>query len=396
MANWWARLLSRFWVLPALCCATALVLGLVVPQIDHAIGDRRALLFGGGPNGARSLLTAITTAMISVTGVIFSITVVVLQLASSQFSPRVLRSFLASRVTQMTLGVFSGTFLYSIVVLRSVRGDAGVAAFVPQLAITGAFLSVVASVAMFLAYIHHITESIRVTTIISSVGTETREVIEKPREGVPESPTGATLTLPPANDTVHSAGHGVVTMIDVPRLIRLAHGHDVVFELLTRMGDFVAEGMPLVDIHGNAEQLDHDAVRSALRLASDRSMHDDVAFGFRQLVDIAERALSAAVNDPTTAVQVLDEIHDLLRTLAVLPDPPVVRVDHDDDVRLLLRERTFAEFLDLGIDEIAHYGAEHVQVPARIRDMLVDLKLAGRPQHQAAITAKQCAVASKQ
>ncbi len=278
----------------------------------------------------------------------------------------------------------------------SLRGDAGVNAFVPQLAITGAFLLVVASVGMFLAYIHHITQAIRVTTIISSVGTETREVIGNPRVGVPESPTGATLTLPPANDTVHSAGHGVVTMIDVPRLIRLAHGHDVVFELLTRMGDFVAEGMPIVDIHGNAEQLDHDAVRAALLLATDRSMHDDVAFGFRQLVDIAERALSAAVNDPTTAVQVLDEIHDLLRRLAVLPDPPVVRVDHDDVVRLWLRERKFAEFLDLGIDEIAHYGAEDLQVHARIREMLVDLKSAGRLQHQAAITAKQRQVATKQ
>ncbi len=140
MRRCWTRLWGHFWLLPALCTAAAFGLALLVPSLDAAFAENLPFAFAGGPDGARSLLAAITTVMITFNGVVFSITIVALQLASSQFSPQVLPTFLDSRITPAGLGVFTGTFVYALVVLRAVRGqDAD--AFVLQLGVTGAFSS---------------------------------------------------------------------------------------------------------------------------------------------------------------------------------------------------------------------------------------------------------------
>ena len=161
-----------FWAVPLALATTSIALGLGLPMLDEAAWRGIPVLFQGGPDGARSLLGTIASAMISVTGLVFSITMVVLQLASSQFTPRVLGTFLDSRITQVTLGVFTGTFLYALTVLRSVRGASeGIEEFVPQLATSVAFAGVVASVGCFLAFIHHITQSVRVDHVITTGGT---------------------------------------------------------------------------------------------------------------------------------------------------------------------------------------------------------------------------------
>lgn len=390
MAGWvesaWKALASRFWVIPALCCAAALAAGLVLPELDELVGDEVTFLFTGGPAGARSLLSAITTSMISVTGLVFSITVVVLQLASSQFSPRVLRTFLKSRVTQWTLGVFTATFLYALVVLRSVRGGDGIEPFVPPLAVTGAFVLVLVSVGLFLAYIQHITQAIRASTIVANVGAETLELIDRLRD----DSGGAPAAVPgPSTGTVSSARGGVVTSLDQDALVCAAERADLVLAMLVQVGQFVARGMPVVAVHGGTGELDEDAVRDAVRLAPDRDMDADIAFGLRQLVDIAERALSPGINDPTTAVQALDQVHDILRRLAVLPDPSVVRLDAAGVPRLLLLEPRFTDLLDLALDEILQYGHDAIPVQQRVDELLADLHLAARTGHRPAIAAKR-------
>lgn len=393
-------LAARFWVIPAACCSVAFVLGLVLPEVDERLADDVPLLFGGGPDGARSLLSAITTSMISVTGLVFSITVVVLQLASSQFSPRILRTFLSSRLTQLTLGVFTATFLYSIVVLRSVRGDeASGDEFVPQLSVTGSFVLVLASVGLFLAYIHHITQSIRVSNVVSAVGAEARSTIERVRGERDATQRDATRSadLPaggPVSRFVHSPEHGVLVRVNADDLVELARQHGVQLDLLLPVGDFAAEGMPLVAVHGVADGLADQQVWAALALAPERTMEQDVAFGFRQLVDIAEKALSPGVNDPTTAVQALDEMHDLLRRLAAAPDPRPARRDDAGVARLVLPERNFAELLSLAFDEIVHYGADSQRVLRHIRRILDDLGNAALSPHLPAIAAMRRRVAA--
>ena len=392
----WHRLWQPFWVLPALCCVVAFALGAILPEVDGAFVSGNVLVFGGGPDGARSLLSAIVTSMISVTGLVFSITVVSLQLASSQFSPRVLRTFLDSRVTQLTLGLFAGTFLYSLVVLRSVRGDSDVPAFVPQLSVTGAFVLVVASVGMFVVYIHHITNSIRVVTIISAVGDETRSLIARLKDGDDdESRRDPKLGEP--TRVIASSGHGVVTEVRRQALVRRAQHSGAVLEVLPAIGDFVASGMPLVAVHGdqgNGDELDDAAVRDAVRLEPERSMQEDIGFGFRQLVDIAERALSPGINDPTTAIQVIDQLHDLLRSLAVQPDPGHVHTDGDGQPRLVVRRVPFAGVLRLAVEEITHYGRDAVRIRARLSDMLDDLASVASPEHRSDISAVRQQMAS--
>lgn len=170
----WRDLWSPFWAVPVACVVAALVLGVVLPIAEEGFDAELPYVFQGGPSGARGLLGNIATGMISMTGLVFSITMVILQLASSQFSPRVLGNFLGSRITQATFGVFTATFVYALTVTRYVRGDYGeTSAFVPQVSVTLAFLLVVACVGCFLAFIHHITTSIQVSKVISGIGDRT-------------------------------------------------------------------------------------------------------------------------------------------------------------------------------------------------------------------------------
>ncbi|MGB3764641.1 MAG: DUF2254 family protein, partial [Ornithinimicrobium sp.] len=185
----WRRAFSPFWMVPAMCCLLALAAGLLLPQVDEELGQYVPFLFQAGPDGARSMLSTIAGAMISVTGLVFSITIVVLQLASSQFSPRVLRTFLDDRTPQLTLGIFSASFVYALTVMRDVSGSTdGSAGSVPQIALTVAFVLVLASVGLFLAFIHHITQSISVDTILRTVGEETLALVHRGRPTSEEHP----------------------------------------------------------------------------------------------------------------------------------------------------------------------------------------------------------------
>ncbi len=377
--RWWRRIWSPFWVLPAVCCLGALVLALLLPQVSWTFPDVASRVFAGGVPGARSVLSVIATAMISVTGVVFSITVVALQLASSQFSPRVLRTFLDSRTTQVTLGVFLGTFIYSIVVLGAV-GDGEVSP-VPQIAVTAAFAMVITSTGLFILYIHHITNALRVVTIISAVGDETRRLIQRLRPEEDESvPVPEPGLMTAQQTTVSGHGHGAVTAINYGALVRLAAQGDRLIEVVPAIGDFVAEGMPIGVVHGQPEEDDEAKVNAAVRMEPERSMEADIGFGFRQLVDIAERALSPGINDPTTAIQVVDELNSLLREAGKRADPDPVHTDEAGAYRVVERVTAFEDLVRLAVLEIAHHGRHSTRVRVRLEALLDDLSRAVRPE----------------
>lgn len=382
-------LLGPFWVVPALWCLGAVTLGLLIPKLEQGSAGFLPLIFEGGPEGARTVLSTVAGAMISVTGLVFSITIVVLQLASSQFSPRVLRTFLESRITQHTLGVFAASFLYALTVLRAIVDTPG--STVPQVGVTVAYLLVLGAVAMFLAFIHHITRAIAVRNVITLAADETRTLLRRGQTEAADLPsTLAPLPLLGHQAVVVALRSGYLDTIDQHLLCELASRHDARIELRHQLGGFVPEGAPIAVVHGaGAASVDWDAeVARGLGLSRSRTMQQDVSFGFRQLVDIAERALSAGINDPTTAVQVVDELHDLLRRMAGLAESYPVRYDDSGTPRLVLTERTFRDYLDLAVDEIAHYGADDVQVPRRLDAMLVDLEVAARPEHRPEVAAK--------
>ena len=315
------ELRSMFWLVPAACVAVAIGAAVGLVALDQVLRPvSTGVLFPGPPEGARSFLSSITQAMIAFTGLVFSITIVVLQLTSGQFSPRVLRAFLRDRAIQFALGVFVSTFVYAMVVQRAVTGSAGHDPFVPRIAVTGAFVLVLASVGLFIFYIHHVANMIRVATIVTTLGAESRELLER-RYPAGQPAAGPAPGLGPAGRTVAAARAGVLVSVNEAALVRLASQAGCVVELAARVGDFLPQGAPLARIHPDGDQtgpgIDEARLLGEVAQDTERTMEQDLAFGFRQLVNIAERALSPATNDPTTACQALDMLHDLLRRLSV-------------------------------------------------------------------------------
>ncbi len=379
---------SEFWLVPALCVVAAIGLGAGLIAVDHALPwtSGAAFLYPGPPAGARSYLSSIVTAMIAFTGLVFSITIVVLQLTSGQFSPRVLRMFLSDRTIQFTLGVFVATFVYALVVQRAVLGDDTQSVAVPRIAVTMAFVFVLASVGLFIRYIDHMVNMIRVASIIDAIADESRTLLERlypPRAEVLD-PTGP---LPEATRHVPAPRPGVLVSVNESGLARLATDAGCVITLCLRVGDFTPVGAPLFTVNGDPDDFDSLAARACRQVALDieRTMEQDLAFGFRQLIDIAERALSPSVNDPTTACQSIDALHDLLRRLATRPNPPQHVSASDGALGLIVPRYRFADLLALTVGEIWHYGREAAQVPARLAAMLADLTDAARPEHRAAV-----------
>ena len=392
LAGFLDRVRTGFWAVPAACVAVAIALAVGLVALDRSLSDDLGrLTFGAGPDGAREVLSAITTSMITFTGLVFSITIVVLQLTSSQFSPRVLRTFLRDRQTQLSLGVFIATFVYAVLVLRTVNGlDDDT--FVPAVATTVGMLLLLVSVGVFVGYIHHIATAIQVSSILQSIWEETRDVLEKrfPR-GLTPTPAVARPRGTPVAE-LPSTGTGVLTGVDAPTLVRLACDADVVLVSDLAVGGFVPEGAPMVEVHGgNAEALQGRSVVRAFGLAPERTMQADVAFGFRQLVDISTRALSPGVNDPTTAVQALDKLHDLLRRLVTRSFPTAVHADAEGRIRLHLPPPLLEDYLARALDEAEHYGGDVLQVNQRIDSMLADLRAAALPEHRAVLDARLAA-----
>ena len=386
---------NGFWAVPTLFVALSAALAFGMVQLDRALAEGLGrVTFGAGADGAREVLGAITTSMITFTGLVFSITIVVLSLSSSQFSPRVLRTFLRDRQTQISLGVFIGTFVYAVLVLRTVSGlDDDI--FVPALSTTVGVLLLLVCVGVFVAYIHHITSMIQISSILASISGETRTVLEK------ELPTG----LPPTPLVVRPRGpvavlpahrSGVLLDLDIGGLVRLARDADVALVSKLHYGAFVPEGAPLLEVHrGDAARLDAKAAVHAFRLGQERTMQRDVAFGFRQLADIAAKALSPGVNDPTSAVQALDGMHDLLRRLATRTLPTGAHADAEGQIRLYLPQPHFADYLSLALDESDQYGADSIQVQQRITALLEDVRAAALPEHRAPLDARIAARAEK-
>jgi uncharacterized membrane protein len=368
---------SSLWFIPSAFVVAAVLLWLLFGAIDRGVdGDDALLAYRGGPDGAQVVLSAIATSMIAFTGVVFSITIVVLQLASGQFSPRVLRTFLRDRATQSSLGIFIATFVYALLVLRDVRtASSGETAYVPGVSVSMALVVLAISLGVFVYYIHHIAQAIRVGWIVDAVADETRrsiahQFLDAPDEGLElTAPTGAPTQV------LMTPVPGVVQAVGKRALVALAQRADCVLVMEPSVGDFVPAGAPLLHVYAH-RPLDEAAVHEALEefaLGSERTMEQDPAFGFRQIVDIAVRGLSPAVNDPTTAVQCLDHLHDLLRNLAGRPFRSGRLGDDEGRLRLVVPPPSWEDYLDLALDEIRHYGATSLQVVRRIRAILDDL-----------------------
>jgi len=379
------RLRQSLWFIPSIGSVAAGIVALVMVGLSALLEDagiHLPLVFEAGADGARAMLQAIAGSVITVAGVVFSITIVALQLTSTQFSPRVLRNFLRDRPTQFVLAVFMGTFVYALLVLRTIHtGTNGDSFFVPNVAVTGALVLGFASLAMLIFYIHHISVRIQVGSILAAVTAETFETIddigEELREPEREATNGAAAAAdgPPrevkeADFTrplrVRARSSGYVRIVALKGLFETASENDIVVRCLVAPGDWVQAGAPLLDVAEVDELPDGIAERlvSQVTVGSQRTMQQDVAFGVQQLVDIAVKALSPGINDPTTAIQCLDRLTQVLVAVGERRDPPHLLRDEEGVVRVVLRFPGFDELTHEAFRQVRQYAA-HTPVVLR-------------------------------
>lgn len=381
------RVRTSLWFVPALAVVLGAALSFVLVAVDREIPQERTAwyLFGGGPDSARNLLSTIAGAVITSISLIFSVTMVVLQLASAQYSPRVLRTFIRDRLVQAVLGVYIATFVYSLLVLPEVRSEeANAPAFVPAIAVSVSLALALVSLALFVRYIDHIAHSIRAVTLLSAVAEETRETLGRmyPDELGEDADEAMLDELPATTGVVHAEDRpGVVVAVDEDRLLQAAREADVVVVIVPMVGEFVPTRGRLFEVVGDLSDRHREEMLRCVGIARERTMHQDPGFGFRQIVDIAERALSPGVNDPTTAVQAVDELHDLLRRLADRRFPSQARVDDDGALRVVAPRYDWDDYVGLAFDEIRQYGRGSIQVARRLRGALEDL-LDMAPEHR--------------
>jgi uncharacterized membrane protein len=372
----WEYLRSSLWFLPTLLVGVGVALAVALIESESFV-EREQLttrwprLFGAGAEGSRGMLAAIASSMITVAGVAFSITVVAFTLASSQYTSRILRNFMRDRSNQAVLGVFLGVFAYCLVVLRTIRGgDEEV--FVPSVAVLVAVLLAFVAIGFLVFFIHHIASSIQASYIIEGASEETIGAIERlfPEENradveTPLSapiPTQANWRMIPARTT------GYIQGIDEDSFNRVATESQTMIRMERTIGDFVIEATPLAFIAGGKETTTELAgtINAACTIGRYRTVYQDVAFGIRQIVDIALKALSPGINDTTTAVICIDFLGAILVRLA----PRSLETARSRHQRVILPRQTFAGFLGDAFAQIRQNADGNVAVLKRLLEIL--------------------------
>ena len=373
--------------MPAVFGVAAAIGALLAVALDRRLAEEglEFFRFGGTAEGARSVLSAVAQSMLTFTGLVFTITMLVLQLAANQLSPRVMRTYLRDRKNQVVLGLFVATFLFTLVVLREVRSPDGDEGFVPGVAVWVSFALLVASIGAFVFYIDHMAHAIRASTVIANIGDEARQALDRlyPADGADNSAQPEDRDLGTLVREVHADRSGVLMGIDDDALVEVMHNRGMAAKVIPTVGDFMTRGSVLFQLFEptrdpGTRRTEHgrdidDQLRGALTIGNERTMQQDLAFGLRQLVDIGARALSPGTNDPTTAVQAIDQVHDLMRQLVRRPFPSPLRRDTDGVVRLSRPTHGWEAYVALAFDELRLYGAGHLQVTRRLAFALRDL-----------------------
>ncbi len=373
----WNELRASLWFLPGLIVACSVALAVALVEVDGRVRPeflaQYPRLFGAGAEGSRGMLGAIAGSMITVAGVTFSINIVALSLASSQYTPRILRNFMSDRANQAVLGVFVGVYTYCLVVMRTVRGgDEGV--FVPSLSVAFAVVLAVLAIGFLIFFIHHTAASIQASSVIASAARETTAAVDRlfPQEmgrGADETasaPAGEEAAGGVWQEVV-STSTGYVQSVDDDALLGLAVEYETVLRMECGVGDFVVEGGPLASLALDRPPDEATAARlaGAYTVRRFRTVEQDAAFGVRQIVDIALKALSPGVNDTTTAVTCVDYLSAVCARVAGRRTPDARRY-HEGRLRVLARGATFESLLDEAFDQIRESAEGNAAVILRM------------------------------
>jgi uncharacterized membrane protein len=400
----WRReeLRTNLWVVPIAEIVAAALLFAVTYALDRAAyhGDITfpAWVDSGSADAARQILTAIAAALITVVGLVFSIVIVALTLASTQFGPRMLRNFIRDRGVQLTLGTFVATFFYCILVLGSVsHGSNGGGAFVPHLSITVALALTLVDLGVLVFFIDRVTKSIQLPEVIAGIAADLSGAIQLEFGNGGDDVRGALAAagdIPARIETdgvdIPAARSGYLQFLRYPTLVDIAAEADAVVALLHRPGHFVVRGLPLArvwppDAAGEvARGLDEVHATGA-----HRTLRQDLAFAIDQMVEIAIRALSPAVNDTFTALTCIDWLTDGLCTITASWSSRRVHFDANGKVRVIAAEASYERYVDRSFDKIRQAGRGMPAVMIRQLDSLARvMENASTPEQRAALLAQ--------
>lgn len=373
----WDNLRSSFWFLPSLIVVDSIVVALALIEADFVWGDHFRVqwprLFGVGAEGARQVLSTLAGSMMTVLGITFSMTLLALTLASSQYTSRILRNFMRSRVTQVTLGIFAGIFVYCLIVLRTIHG--GEAEFVPSLAVFFAFVMAIVGIGVLIFFIHHIASSIQASSIIASITQETIAAIERLFPEIPaygrEEDEGRDQTLRSLDQrtwyAVPAAVSGYIQSVDYGSLVGLARDRKTIVRMERGTGAFVVQNTALASLALTyaPDRAMIAALNGAYSIDRHRTVEQDPAFGIRQIVDMALKALSPGVNDTSTAVMCVDYLAAILTQLTVRQFPSSHHFD-GEALRVIIMAPTFDSLLAEAFDQIRGSAEGNVAIMARM------------------------------
>ncbi len=383
VANLFERMRYSFWALPALGILGATLAALALPPLDRSVHLPDALSFSGTADTARTTLQIIATMCVSVAGISFSVIVVALVLASQQLSPRVMQSFQRHPLNQGALAVFLGTAAFALFLLGSI--DDSPKEPVPELGVTLAMLLAAASLALFVAFLHHMVRSLNASTVIRRIAAEGHEAVDDPYpRGLGRAPDDARAaerrvreaTAEHEEREVEAPRAGYLASVEAVPVMRAATELGGFVEQRRALGEFVVTGSTVAIVWAPPEALDElaERTRDAFVINEERIVDNDVAFPLRQLADIALKGLSPGINDPTTAENAMDSVTDTLVRFARQEDANLLRVDEGGAPRFRAASPDFDALVRLGFDQVRRDGARRASFAVRLLELLAELR----------------------
>ena len=395
----WNELKSTFWFVPAVIMTGTIAIAFFSVWLDSQISVSREgigrYLFIGSIDSARSILTTVAGAMIGVAGTVFSITLVALTLASSQFGPRLIRNFMYERVNQVVLGSYVSTYIYCLLILNAIR-ETDQALFIPALSVLLALLAAVANIILLIVFIHHIAVSIQADHVISDISKILSanlkilfpDVIGEAPADTESPDVEAAKSSYEFSQTLRSKKSGYLQYIDSNALINVAREKEILIELKYRPGDYLVENMDIGTVRANTtlEKEDFSRVLSQFIVGKTRTHQQDVEHTIHQMVEIAARALSPGVNDPYTAIACIDNLTSSMCYLANVKFPSKYRFDQDGHLRVIADVLSFEGMLNAAFNQIRQFAKESPSVVIRLMEALNTIdKIAKKPSHKAAL-----------
>ncbi|AFZ33900.1 Protein of unknown function DUF2254, membrane [Stanieria cyanosphaera PCC 7437] len=384
----WYSLHSSYWFLPTIFAIIAIALAFTMLWLDrdgnYGPLEKWGWIYTGGANGAREVLSSVSSSTIGIAATAFSITIVALQLAASNFGPRLLRNFMQDTGNQIVLGTFISTFIYSLLVLRTIRGDGDdYDSFVPQLSVTVGLLLALASIGVLIYFIHHASTIIQVSHVIVETSTDLDSAIDRlfpEKIGQSASELKRPVEEIPIDfDSnvyrVRAQSSGYLQAIDDEELIKLACQYNLLLRLNYRPGQFIVKGSEIILVYPR-EKVNRKLLQElndAFILGKERTEQQDVEFPIEQLVEIALRAISPGINDPFTAIRCIDRLSAGLSRLAQRDFPSPYRYDDHQKLRVIAERVTFAGLVGTAFNQIRQYGKSDVAVMIRLLEAIATI-----------------------